>query len=219
MPSLEEERIGLVKRLESIGILRSERTKRAALLVKRELFVPPKLRKYAYRDTPLPIGHGQTISAPHMVFMMNELLDLREGMLVFEVGSGSGYHAATVAEMISPGGKVITSEILEPLAKFAWENLRRAGYHDRVSVVACDGSKGLKFKRKPERILVTAAAPRVPRPLVEMLEDGGKIVIPVGDTPFFAQKLVLIEKKGSRIMEKAITDVAFVPLRGEWGFR
>ncbi len=219
MSSLEEERARLVERLESMGIIRSEKAKRAALSVKRELFVPPKLKRYAYRDTPLPIGHGQTISAPHMVFMMNELLDLREGMLVFEVGTGSGYHAATVAEMVSPGGRVITTEILEPLAKFAWENLRRAGYHDRVAVVACDGSRGLKLKEKPERILVTAAAPRVPRPLVEMLEDGGKMVIPVGDSLFFAQKLVLIEKIGSRVVERVITDVAFVPLRGEWGFR
>jgi protein-L-isoaspartate(D-aspartate) O-methyltransferase len=213
MMNLEEAKRRLVESLVAEGIIRSERVKNAALKVKREDFVPESERRHAYEDIPLSIGYGQTISAPHMVFLMDELLDLREGMLVYEVGTGSGYHAATIAEIMGEG-RVITTEIVKELAIFAWRNLSRAGYSDRVAVVACDGVK-LRLREKPDRILVTAAAPDVPYPLLELLKDRGKMVIPVG---VFPQKLLVMEKRGGEIARRYVTDVAFVPLRGEWGF-
>jgi len=211
--NLEEARRKLVESLVAEGIIRSERVKNAALKVKREDFVPESERRYAYEDMPLSIGYGQTISAPHMVFLMDELLDLKEGMLVYEIGTGSGYHAATIAEIMGEG-RVITTEIVKELAIFAWRNLSRAGYSDRVAVIACDGVK-LRLREKPDRILVTAAAPDVPYPLLDLLKDGGKMVIPVG---VFPQKLLVVEKRGGEIARRYVTDVAFVPLRGEWGF-
>lgn len=211
--NLEEARRRLVESLVAEGIIRSERVKNAALKVKREDFVPESERRYAYEDMPLSIGYGQTISAPHMVFLMDELLDLKEGMLVYEIGTGSGYHAATIAEIMGEG-RVITTEIVKELAIFAWRNLIRAGYSDRVAVIACDGVK-LRLREKPDRILVTAAAPDVPYPLLDLLKDGGKMVIPVG---VFPQKLLVVEKRGGEIARRYVTDVAFVPLRGEWGF-
>jgi protein-L-isoaspartate(D-aspartate) O-methyltransferase len=213
MMNLEEARRRLVESLVAEGIIRSERVKNAALKVKREDFVPESERRYAYEDMPLSIGYGQTISAPHMVFLMDELLDLKEGMLVYEIGTGSGYHAATIAEIMGEG-RVITTEIVKELAIFAWRNLSRAGYSDRVAVIACDGVK-LRLREKPDRILVTAAAPDVPYPLLDLLKDGGKMVIPVG---VFPQKLLVVEKRGGEIARRYVTDVAFVPLRGEWGF-
>ncbi len=215
----------LIESLIRRGIIKTEKVRRAAERVKRELFVPERYRGAAYEDIPLPIGEDQTISAPHMVFMMNELLDLEEGQLVLEVGSGSGYHAATIAEIVAPSdsppsrwGTVITVEINPKLASLAFENLSKAGYSSRVHVINADGSSGLPLRRKVDRIVVTAAAPQIPPPLIEMLADGGKLVIPVGSPGFWGQDLLLVEKRGDNLIKKHITEVAFVPLRGRYGW-
>jgi len=215
----------LVERLVRLGIIRSEKVRRAAERVRRELFVPPSYKDTAYSDTPLPIGGGQTISAPHMVFMMDELLDLEVGHLVLEVGAGSGYHAATVAEIVAPReepphswGVVITLEIDPHLATQALYNLRAAGYDDRVHVLNMDGSAGAPVREKVDRILVTAAAPEVPPPLFDLLREGGKMVIPVGSPGLWGQELLLVEKVGGRMSVRKVTDVAFVPLRGRYGW-
>ncbi|MCS7102435.1 MAG: protein-L-isoaspartate O-methyltransferase, partial [Candidatus Korarchaeum sp.] len=190
----------LIERLVRMGIIKTEKVRRSAEIVRRELFVPEKYRKMAYEDIPLPIGEDQTISAPHMVFMMNELLDLDTGQLVLEVGSGSGYHAATIAEIVAPSdapvskwGTVITIEINPKLAILAYNNLRAAGYSSRVYVVNSDGSSGLPLRDKVDRVLVTAAAPRIPPPLIELLKEGGRMVIPVGSPGFWGQDLLVVE--------------------------
>lgn len=215
----------LVERLVELGIIKSEKVRRAAEKVKRELFVPEGYRDMAYVDTPLPIGEGQTISAPHMVFMMDELLDLKPGQLVLEIGTGSGYQAATAAEIIAPSdepphrwGAVVSTEISPRLAALARYNLGKAGYSCRVHVLNMDGSAGVPLRKEVDRILVTAAAPKVPLPLLEMLKEGGKIVIPVGSPEAWAQDLLLVEKIRGRIVTTKVTEVAFVPLRGKFGW-
>ncbi len=215
----------LVDRLLRLGIIRSERVRRAAERVRRGLFVPDDYRDMAYADTPLPIGEGQTISAPHMVFMMDELLDLEVGHLVLEVGAGSGYHAATVAEIVAPSdlpphtwGTVVSVEINPHLATLAHHNLEAAGYSCRVHVLNMDGSAGVSLRVKVDRILVTAAAPDVPEPLFEMLKEGGRMVIPVGSPGMWGQDLLLVEKVDGRMVRRTITGVAFVPLRGRYGW-
>jgi len=168
-------------------------------------------------------------SGRDMVFMMNELLQLKEGMVVFEVGAGSGYHAATLAEIVAPDdlpvekwGHVYSAEIIRSLSVRAWKNLVDTGYDDRVSVLHCDGSSGFPLNVKADRILVTAAAPSLPKPLAEQVKVGGRIVIPIGSARglFFAQKLVIAEKMAEgKFNVKEVADVAFVPLRGRYGWR
>ncbi len=224
MQRFEELRRRLVRSLVEEGYIRSEKVMKAMLRVPRELFVPDDLRYLAYEDTPLPIGHGQTISAPHMVALMCEYADLDTGMKVLEVGTGSGYHAAVIAEIVAPSdapreewGHVYSIERIPELAKRAQENLRRAGYADRVTVIVGDGTKGYPEKAPYDRIIVTAAAPDIPQPLIDQLRPGGKMVIPVGDR--YSQVLYIVEKKeNGEIKVKPTIPVLFVPLVGEYGW-
>ncbi len=222
-----EDHKSLVERLVRIGVIKSEKVRRAAERVKRHLFVPKKYRDMAYADTPLPIGEGQTISAPHMVFMMNELLDLEIGHRVIEIGAGSGYHAATIAEIVAPideppdkWGYVVTVEINPTLSTQAYYNLKEAGYLDRVHVINMDGSAGISLVDEIDRILVTAAAPDVPEPLFAQLKEGGKMVIPIGPPGgfFYGQELFVVEKRNGHMIKRRVTEVAFVPLRGRYGW-
>ncbi|MGC9011727.1 protein-L-isoaspartate O-methyltransferase [Thermogladius sp.] len=213
----------VVEMLEREGYLKSSIVKRALLSVPREMFVPENLRKYAYYDTPLPIGYGQTISAIHMVAIMTEALDPLPGMKVLEVGTGSGYQAAVLAEIVakmdpSRKGHVYTIERIPELAEFARRNLERAGYKDYVTVVVGDGSKGYPEEAPYDRIIVTAGAPSVPKPLIEQLDVHGKLVIPVGDR--YMQRLLVVEKRASgELSMKWGIDCVFVPLIGEYGWR
>lgn len=223
--SLAREKERLIQELKAIGAIRSKPVEEAFRRVARELFLPEHLRMYAYMDTPLPIGSGQTISAPHMVCLMNEELRLEVGHKVLEVGAGSGYHACTIAEIVAPididrslWGHVWTLEIVEELADYARCNVEKAGYKDRVTVIHGDGSRGLPEYAPFDRILVTAAAPDIPHPLIEQLKPGGILLIPVG-RPYSTQILVKVEKKvDGRITRKNLLDVIFVPLRGEYGW-
>ena len=147
--------------------------------IPRELFVPEQLRDRAYEDTPLPIGLGQTISAPHMVAIMSDLLDVRPGMKILEVGGGSGYHAAVLAALTGPQGRVYSVERMPDLAAAARRNLQAAGI-ENVTVVEGDGSLGLPEHAPYDRISVAASAPKIPEPLKEQLQVGGKMVLPVG---------------------------------------
>ncbi|MFN3267663.1 MAG: protein-L-isoaspartate O-methyltransferase [Zestosphaera sp.] len=207
----------LVKSLVEEGILKSEEVIRAMLSVPREEFVPLRYRELAYLDTPLSIGYGQTISAPHMVAIMTEALKVSRGNKVLEIGAGSGYQAAIIAEIVKPEGHVWTIEIVPELAKFAEENLRRTGYSDYVSVIIGDGSRGYEEAAPYDRIIVTAAAPEVPKPLISQLREGGRMVIPVGD--MYVQILKIIEKRGSTLHVEDSVPCVFVPLIGEYGFK
>ncbi len=182
--------------------------------VPREMFVPEHLRPRAYEDIPLPIGYGQTISAPHMVAIMCDLLDLSEGMTVLEVGGGCGYHAAVMAGLVGLRGHIYSVERISELVVQARKNLEAAGI-ENVSMIEGDGSIGLPEHAPYDRISVAATAPKVPEPLQQQLKPGGKMVLPVG---LGFQELVLVIRKNGFVTEEKM-GVAFVPLIGKYGFK
>ena len=166
-------------------------------------------RSDAYEDGPLPIGYDQTISQPYIVAFMTEQLRLKPSDHVLEIGSGSGYQAAILAELVA---EVYTIEIVEPLAKSAEATLQRLGYRN-VHVKMGDGYKGWPEEAPFDAIIVTCAPEKVPQPLVDQLKDGGRMVIPVGEQ--FAQQLYLLEKKSGQLKESATLPVRFVPMQRE----
>ena len=178
--------------------------------VPRHEFVPEETRSSAYANRPLPIGHGQTISQPYIVALMTHLLDVEPGGWVLEIGTGSGYQAAVLAEMATD---VHTIEIVEPLALQATRRLARLGY-DRVQTRLGDGYYGWPEAAPFSAIVVTAAAAHVPPPLVEQFAPGGVLVIPVGE-PFSVQLLLLVRKReNGEVSVRQILPVRFVPLTG-----
>lgn len=178
--------------------------------VPRHEFVPFEARNKAYANRPLPIGLGQTISQPYIVALMTDLADVDAQSRVLEIGTGSGYQAAVLAEI---AGEVFTMEIIEPLAESAANRLQRLGYRN-VRVRHGDGYYGWREHAPFDAIVVTAAASHVPPPLVEQLVVGGKMVIPVG-SGFAVQQLVLVEKHApDRVVVKQMLPVRFVPLTG-----
>jgi protein-L-isoaspartate(D-aspartate) O-methyltransferase len=195
-----------------LGIERPDpRVLEAMRRVPRHEFVPEDLRDAAYEDRPLPIGHGQTISQPSIVAVMTDLLRVQPGDRILEVGTGSGYQAAILAEM---GAEVYSIEIIEPLARTARERLRRLGY-DRVRVKLGDGYHGWPEHAPYDGIIVTAAASHVPPPLVRQLKPGARMVIPVGGR-FTTQYLMLVEKQpDGTIVTRQLLPVRFVPLTGQ----
>ncbi len=219
----EAERRSLVQSLKRQGILRTPEVIRALLVVRREVFVPTSILRSAYDDSALPTLNGQTISAPHMVAIMNEELDLHQGYRLLEVGAGSGYHAAVCAEMVSPTGgelqgHVFSVERRPDLVEFAKKNLDLAGYADRVTVIQGDGSLGYEKEAPFDRILVTAAAPSVPEPLKEELKIGGRMVIPIGP-PYSIQRLNRLDRVSeSKFRLHEDGDVVFVPLIGKYAY-
>ncbi len=180
--------------------------------VPREEFVPRIKRHHAYQDSPLSIGSGQTISQPYMVAVMTEALGLSGGELVLEIGTGSGYQAAILAEC---GARVVTVERIESLLETAKDALGRIGCTD-ITYVAGDGTLGYEELAPYDGIIVTAGAPRVPEALKKQLAEGGRLVIPVGGRGF--QECVVLEKKGAIYAEKHITGCTFVPLLGTDGW-
>ncbi|MEA3281787.1 MAG: protein-L-isoaspartate(D-aspartate) O-methyltransferase [Euryarchaeota archaeon] len=191
----------------------SEQVLAAMRNVPRHLFVRESDRAQAYEDYPLSIGHGQTISAPHIVGIMCSLLEIEKGMKILEIGGGSGYHAAVLAQLTGPGGMVYAIERVTELAEFARRNLADAGY-ENVVVTAGDGTFGLSEHAPYDCITVACAAPAVPQPLVDQLKRGGRMTIPIGK---YTQELYLIHKNDVISNEKK-GGVVFVPLIGEHGF-
>jgi protein-L-isoaspartate(D-aspartate) O-methyltransferase len=181
--------------------------------VPRHLFVPGELVPHAYTDGPLQIGSGQTISQPYIVALMTELLRLAPGDRVLEVGVGSGYQTAILAELAV---EVIGLERIAELAQTAQARLRSLGYHN-VIIHITDGSEGFAETAPYDAILVAAAAPTTPRPLIEQLGEGGRLVLPVGDT--LDQMLERLTRRGRAIHRERLTPVRFVPLIGRHGFR
>ncbi len=178
--------------------------------VPREQFVPPALQAVAYDDTPLPIGHGQTISQPFIVALMTQLLRPTAEMVVLEVGTGSGYQAAVLAQLVA---QVHTTEIVPSLAAEAGQRLARLGYHN-ITVHPLDGSQGLPQWAPFDAIIATAAPTQVPPPLVAQLRPGGRLVLPLGPQ-WGEQWLLLLEKGASGELQTApLIPVAFVPMTG-----
>jgi protein-L-isoaspartate(D-aspartate) O-methyltransferase len=222
--NFSELRRKLVETLKREGIIKTKEVMEAMLNVPREEFVPEELKNEAYIDCPLPIGYGKTISAPHMVAIMNEALELKPGLKVLEVGAGSGYHAATIAEIVAPKkenvlkGHVYTIEIVPELAEFAEKNLRKLSYTEHVTVIVGDGSLGYLKEAPYDRILVTAAASKIPEPLIEQLKNGGILVIPVGSLYGYQSLLRVKKDLNGKIFIEDLGGCAFVPLLGKYGF-
>jgi protein-L-isoaspartate(D-aspartate) O-methyltransferase len=198
------------RQLRKRGV-RDERVLAAMLRVPRHEFVPPDLAAEAYTDRPLPIGDGQTISQPFMVAAMTEALGLTGSERVLEVGTGSGYQAAVLSQLAP---EIYTIETHKGLAELTAERLNRMGHN--VHVYVGDGTLGLPEHAPFDAILVTAAAPNVPSPLVQQLAEGGRLVIPVGTAD--EQRLLRIDKHGNELTSRGLHHCRFVPLIGRYGW-
>ena len=188
-----------------------ERVMAALAKLPRHRFVPADQERVAYANRPLPIGHGQTISQPYIVALMTDLMRVKPEDVVLEVGTGSGYQAAILAELAQT---VCTIEIIEPLAKQATERLQKLGF-TRVRTKVGDGFYGWEDCGPFDSIIVTAAAGRIPPPLIQQLKPGGRMVIPVGPS-FLTQQLILVEKnQDGTVSTRQILPVRFVPLTGK----
>lgn len=214
----------LVDSLVRQGILQTPKVVEAMLNVPRVKFLPQDAQPYSAVDAPLQIGFGQTISAPHMVSIMNEALQLEVGHRVLEVGAGSGWHAATLAELVAPKkasrnqrGHVYSVEIVQALAQTARKNILNAGFGGSVTVVNADGSKGYPEKAPYDRVVVTAAAPSVPQPLIDQLKEGGVMVIPVGPVSLYQTLIRLTKDADGEVKQEDLGGVVFVPLTGAYG--
>lgn len=203
----------LIKSLEKI--ITDDKLIAAFKKIKREDFISRKLVKVAYDDVPLPLMKGQTISQPTTVMMMLQALELKKGDKVLEIGTGSGYNAALIAEMVKPA-MVYTTEVVGELVEFAKKNLRKSGVKN-VRIFRVDGSKGLWEYSPFDKIIVTAGAPETPKQLLEQVKDNGILVAPVG--PLYEQEMLRIKKRGKKLEIKNLGSFVFVPLRGKYGWK
>lgn len=202
----ERERNRMVRTQISSRGIRDRATLDAMRNVPRHLYVPDVQRRYAYQDRPLPIGYGQTISQPFIVAFMTEIIEPGPDSKILEIGTGSGYQAAVLAEIVD---QVYTIEIIRPLGEQARQKLN--AQYDNVYVKIADGYHGWEEHAPFDAIVVTAAAEYIPPPLVEQLREGGKMIIPVG-SPFQMQQLMLVEKgEDGRISTRSLMPVRFVP--------
>jgi protein-L-isoaspartate(D-aspartate) O-methyltransferase len=189
----------------------NDRVMAAMKKVPRHEFLPADLRYCAYDNGPAPIGSGQTISQPYIVALMSDLLDTRPSDIILEIGTGSGYQAAILSQLVE---QVYSVEIIEDLALTARKRLGKLGYNN-VEVRNDDGYFGWPEHAPYDGVIVTAAAPHIPRPLIDQLRTGARLVVPVG-LPYSYQELMVVEKKAnSEIKIKKILGVSFVPLTGE----
>ena len=209
----KKERLAMVEdQLRRRGI-HDQRVLEAMAKIPRHSFVSPEYQAAAYEDRPLPIGEGQTISQPYMVAVMTQSLELTGGERVLEIGTGSGYQTATLAELAKT---IFTVERIQVLIQRAQKVLQNLGY-ENIFFLHGDGTKGWPENSPFEGIIVTAGAPEVPQMLTSQLADGGRLVIPVG--PRYTQTLYKVTRKGNRFMEEDITGCVFVPLLGDFGWK
>ncbi len=208
----QEERERLVAELESGGYLNDPQLEEAMLSVPRHVFVPPEMRGEAYDDRPLPIGFGQTVSAPHMVAMMTAALQLTPGQRVLEIGSGVGYHAAVAKAVVGPTGSVDSVEYLPELVALAKRNLKAA--KSDVRIHEGDGVAGWADGAPYDAVYVTCAIPEVPNALIEQLREGGHFVAPVGVTRC---QLMVGRKIGGALQLEDLGPCLFVNAQGELG--
>lgn len=190
--------------------IQNQRVLEAMRNVPRHEFVPEAMRTLAYTDEPLPIGHGQTISQPYIVAVMTEAIDPQPGERILEIGTGSGYQAAVLAAM---GAQVFSIEIVRPLGEKAEKDLRRLGY-DQVKVRIGDGYAGWPDEAPFDAVIVTCAPENIPRPLVDQLKVGGRMIIPVG-AEGGRQELYLLKKQADGLRKTAVLPVRFVPMTGK----
>jgi protein-L-isoaspartate(D-aspartate) O-methyltransferase len=208
---LQEKKTILINSLIEENALKTKAVIEAFKKVRREDFVTEKYKEFAYVDEPLPTIDGQTISQPYTVAVMTEALHPKAGQKILEIGAGSGYQAAILAELVGKKGKIVSVERVKELADFAKQNLKKAGYKN-VLVVEGDGTLGYSEKAPYDRIIVTASSPDVPKPLIEQMKAGGMMIIPVGN------ELYLLEKTKEKSMKKTFLGYyAFVPLIGKYG--
>jgi protein-L-isoaspartate(D-aspartate) O-methyltransferase len=213
----EKERVEKVERLQKEGFLRSERIRAAMLKVAREDFIPFLYRDYAYWEVPLPLpGEKSTISCPHSYPLFYEPLGLDEGHRFLEVGLGSGYGAALAREVVGKTGLVVAMEIDSITYEFGRTNLRQAGFED-IIVVQGDGGLGFPERAPYDRICLTAACSKIPTPLIEQLNLGGRLIAPVRQQN--VQNLVMVEKHEKGTIQTVVCEVLYVPMRGQFGMK
>lgn len=210
-----QDKESLIAYWKNSGLIKDKRLLEAFRKVPREKFIKNGFLEEAYGDYPLPIGEGQTISQPTTVMIMTQALELKPGNKVLEVGAGSGYQAAIISKVIGSKGRLITTEIIPELVKFARANLKKAGIRN-VNVVRWDGSKGYEKEAPYDKIIVTAACPSMPLPLVEQLKDNGIIIAPVGS--LIGQTMVKGRKKKGLLETESLGRFMFVPLKGKYGY-
>jgi protein-L-isoaspartate(D-aspartate) O-methyltransferase len=207
-----EDRLRMVETQIRARGVRDPRVLEAMGQIPRHAFVPPRYRGAAYGDHPLPIGQGQTISQPYIVAVMTELLEPKKTDRVLEIGAGSGYQAAILGLLVQ---KVITIERIDDVAAMARENLARLNI-DNVEVIVGDGTLGYPAEQPYDGIIITAATPEIPAPLLEQLAEGGRLVAPVGTRDY--QELMRLVKREGEIESTSFGGVVFVPLIGEHGW-
>jgi len=211
-------KIHLIKNLELSGYIKSTKVKKSMLKVPRELFTPEKYYDQAYSDTPLPIPGDQTISASHIHAITLSELKLKEGEKVLEIGAGSGILLAYIREIVGNEGKVVGIEINKETYEFAKENLKKAGYKDIILIYG-DGSLGYLKYAAYDKIVVSAGAPDIPKPIINQLKPNGILLIVIG-SPYGDQTLTKVKKtKTGKIIKKKLLPVIFVPLTGKYGYK
>ena len=211
----KDQRHTMVEKLKIRGYIKTEKIAIAMNTVPRHLFIPEKHRDKAYEDYPIPIGKKQTISAPHMVAIMSEALKLQGDEKVLEIGAGTGYQSCVISHILKEGS-VNTVEKIETLAQQARENIKKAGYMN-IKVITGDGTQGHTEEAPYDRIIVTAAAPDIPKPLIEQLKPNGSLLIPVGSR--YSQELIRATKTtNGEINKEYLGGCVFVPLIGKHGW-
>ena len=222
MRDLQKDKNRLIRMYKDRGLVKDEIAFNAFSEVPRELFIPEKHSSSAYLDHPLPLMNtGQTISAPHMTIMILEYLELKNDLKVLEIGAGSGYQASLIAAAISSNshttGHVCSIEIVPELVNFAKNNIKMANYDHIVTVLEGDGTQGYQEESPYDRIILTAAGPKLPPPLIDQLKIGGILVMPLGKPRSYQVMTRFKKLSESEISKEELSSVAFVPLRGEYG--
>ncbi len=209
----KEQKQALVEYWEKSGVVRDKRLIKAFLSIPREEFVLPAYRHRAYDDVALPIMEGQTISQPTTIMIMLQALEPKQQDIVLEIGAGSGYNAALLSKLVK---KVYTVEILEEVANYAKKNLEKINIRN-VEVIVSDGSLGYEKAAPYDKIIITAACPKIPKQLIYQLKDNGILVAPVGNLS--QQKMLKIIKKKGKLIKQDLGEFVFVPLHGKYGFQ
>ena len=225
LANFSELRHKAVEELRTQGILRDPNIIRAMNKVPREEFLPADMKSSAYVDSPLPIGFGQTTSALHMTALFCEYGEMKLGQRIFEVGGGCGYMSCVYAEVVAPPdqpkktwGHVWSAELLPELAELGKKNVERLGYSDRVTFLQADASEGLEGEGPFDLIIVTSAAPDIPKELVAQVKTGGILLIPVGGAKFYQELMRVTKKSDGTLSQENLGGVAFVLMKGKHGW-